>query len=323
MLVKELKDVIKKYNDDEKQKIIVELYKRVPKRVKEDYEIDDFITNLKEQEKTKKQEEVISIDNLEKEINYFLKCANNGLYASPNKIISKKERQNWRFKVKKYYKDLNSFLPDTDEGSRATDLLKGLYKVLSTGSNYLRFSNWETFKAVGVSQSEFLEVIMNRKLTKFLSHGVMKYCVDLLLVEYDPYGSHMGLLLAFENCLKTIEAKNIAIEELKNKNVEMKSKYLDAKKKNNRLAYDYEETINCLTELIFNIQISLDEVEDAIKYFHENYVAYNDEVKEFILLRRLEDYGLYNYWIEEYEKYAKKINYRDSLKEKYKELKRG
>ena len=42
MLVKELREVLKKYNNDDKDKIITELYKRIPKRVKEDYNIDNY-----------------------------------------------------------------------------------------------------------------------------------------------------------------------------------------------------------------------------------------------------------------------------------------
>ena len=52
-----------------------------------------------------------------------------GLYASPNKIVSKSERSNWRHKVKKYYKDLNNFKPDTEDGIKATDLDIKLFQV--------------------------------------------------------------------------------------------------------------------------------------------------------------------------------------------------
>lgn len=56
MKVKELRDTIKEYNIDDLNKIVVELYKRIPKQVKEDYEIDDFIINVKEEKKIVKEE---------------------------------------------------------------------------------------------------------------------------------------------------------------------------------------------------------------------------------------------------------------------------
>ena len=42
MKVAEIKEILKKYNNEEKEKIIIELYKRIPKRVKEDYNIDNY-----------------------------------------------------------------------------------------------------------------------------------------------------------------------------------------------------------------------------------------------------------------------------------------
>ncbi len=42
MLVKELKDVISKYSKEEKDKIIIELYKRIPKSKKEDYDKENY-----------------------------------------------------------------------------------------------------------------------------------------------------------------------------------------------------------------------------------------------------------------------------------------
>ena len=83
MKVKELRDTIKQYNVDDLNKIVVELYKRIPKQVKENYEIDDFIINVKEEKKLVKEEKKIDFQEFVKEINYFLQCARMGLYVSP------------------------------------------------------------------------------------------------------------------------------------------------------------------------------------------------------------------------------------------------
>ena len=50
MLLKDLKNEIKKYNKKELESIIVELYKRLPKSKKEDYDIDNFIKNMETSE---------------------------------------------------------------------------------------------------------------------------------------------------------------------------------------------------------------------------------------------------------------------------------
>jgi len=322
MLVKELRDIVKKYNEEDKEKIIIELYKKIPKRVKEDYDIDNYILNINN--KVTKEEKKISFEDLEKEVIYFLECARSELYSSPNRIIPKTERSKWRFKVKRFYKELNSFLPDTEEGNRATDLLKSLYKVLSHGTHYLLFSSWETFKAVQVSQAEFLEIIAKRKLVNGLIKENLLYCIDLLDVEYDPYDYHRSLLIAFETCLKTIDAKYMAIDLLKE---EKDKKYVELltlkkdKRISSHLLYDKKEKINYFVECILDIYFDLSEVEEAIKYFHKNYLKDNKEVKEYILLEFLEDNELYKEWIIEYEKHVGKIDYRESLKNKYNELK--
>ena len=105
MLISELKEEIKKYNQKDLESIIVELYKRIPKNKKEDYNIDDFIKNVDNKQKINSKKE-FNFEELEKEIKYFLSCVDNEYYVVPNKIVSKKERSSWRFKVKRYYKEL-------------------------------------------------------------------------------------------------------------------------------------------------------------------------------------------------------------------------
>lgn len=84
-------------------------------------------------------------------------------YVVANKTISKKERSSWRFKVKRYYKELNNILPNSQNGTKATLLLIEIFKRLSIGSNRLLFINWETFRALGVAQSEYYNTIMKRR----------------------------------------------------------------------------------------------------------------------------------------------------------------
>ena len=52
MKITELKPIIKKYNKEELESIVVELYKRIPKYTKEDYNIDNFIINIQNDIKT-------------------------------------------------------------------------------------------------------------------------------------------------------------------------------------------------------------------------------------------------------------------------------
>ena len=314
MKVSELREIIKKYNEEDKEKIIVELYKRIPKRTKEDYNIDNYIMNLNV--KVEKSDKEFTIEILEKEVNYFVECANSDLYASPNKIISKSERSKWRFKVKNFYKKLNSFLPTTEDGKKATDLLKDLFIILSFGTHYLTFSSWNTFGAIQISQSEFLMNIVQRKLANGITDDNLSYCIELLNVKYDPQEYHKSILISFESCLKTADARYKAIELLKKQVGLWKEKYRQ------KDSYENETYANYFIECIVDIYIQLCEVKNGISYFHKQYINRNKEIKEYILLEKLEEYGLYKEWILEYEKHLEKIDYRNELKEKYKEYKK-
>lgn len=199
----------------------------------------------------------------------------------------------------------------TEEGKKATDLLQKLYNILSYGTNYLTFSSWNTFGAIQVSQPDFLKNIIERKLVNGITKEGLEKCIKLLNVEYDPQEYHKSILVAFESCLKTTDARYMAIELLKE---QVENPEMIGKQKN---SYKENYFVECIVDLYFE----LCEVEKGIKYFHKQYKEKDKEVKEYILLKQLEEFELYKNWIVEYEKHLEKIDYRDSLKEEYKELK--
>lgn len=309
MKVNELREIVKKYNEIDKEKLVLELYKRIPKNIKEDYNIDEYIKNINV--KIGKENQEKTIEQIEKEVNYFIECAQDDLYVRPNKIIPKSERSKWRFKVKTFYKELNKFLPATEEGNKATDLLKDLFEILSFGTHYLTFSNWNTFGAIQISQSEFLNNIVQRKLSNGITKEKLLYCIQLLNAKHDPQESHKALLYSFEACLKTSDAKYMAIELLEKEVIKWKEKY----KKDDK--YENQEYTNYFVECIMDIYFELCEVKEGIRYFQKHYIERDKEIKEYILLEKLEEFELYKEWIMEYEKHLGKIDYRDRLKEKY------
>lgn len=313
MKVNELREILKNYNETDKEKIIVELYKRIPKNIKEDYNIDEYIKNINK--KIDNKDNKVSIEYLEKEVKYFIECANDDLYVRPNRVIPKNERSKWRFKVKTFYKELNSFIPTTEEGRKATDLLGELFEILSFGTNYLTFSSWNTFGAIQVSQSDFLENIVKRKLANGMTRENIKYCVELLNAKYDPQEYHRSILNSFESCFKTPDSRYLVIDLLKEQQTKWKEKY-----KKDKNYYNTEYT-NYFVECIVDIYFDLHEVKEGVSYFHKEYIESDKEIKEYILLRIMEELEMYKEWIVEYENNIGKINYRDTLKQKYKELK--
>ena len=316
MKVKELRDTIKQYNVDDLNKIVVELYKRIPKQVKEDYEIDDFIINVKEEKKIVKEEKKIDFQEFVKEINYFLQCARMGLYASPNKIISKKERPKWRFKVKKYYKELINVDVNTQKGKIATDLLLQLYSILSIGTTSLRFSNWDTFRSIQISQTEFLRTVLDRKMQEEVTKEDIKKCINILTLGVDSDTLTDSLFYIYSDSLNNDKQRLMSIEVLKENIVELQDKLKTKEVKNSwNKQYHIEKDINNFTTLILFLYININQVDDAIKFYYKNYIEDSKEVLMYCLLEYLEEFELYEEWVREYEK--NKVDYRDSINKKY------
>lgn len=153
---------------------------------------------------------------------YFLDCAKAGYYSSPNKVIPKKERSNWRFKVKRYYKELTKTIPTIDIGVKSTKLLIELHELVSRGTNTLVFTNWDTFRALGVNQVEYLDMLYKRILSTGNSINNIKVCIDLLDNCKDPDILDEFLINVFINNLRTEESKLTAINLLDEKVVEVK-----------------------------------------------------------------------------------------------------
>lgn len=175
---------------------------------------------------------------------------------------------------------------------------------------------WNTFGAIQVTQSEFLKDIVDRKLFSGISSENLQSCIDLLEAKYDPQEFHKNVFGVIESSLKTTDAKYLAIELLQKKVDKWNEKY------NKKQDYDNEVMLNYFVENIVYIYFDLYETDKGIKYFKKKYVCKNKEVKEYILLEMIDEYDFYIEWINEYEKNVGKIPYRESLKEKYKELKK-
>lgn len=317
MLVSELKTEIEKYDKKELKSIIIELYKRIPKNKKEDYNIDEFIKDIKKNNKTNKK--LIDFETLQKEIIYFLQCVDNEYYAIPNKIVSKKERSSWRFKVKRYYKELNNILPNSNNGYSATLLLIEIFKRLSIGSNRLLFINWETFRALGVSQADYYDYLIKRILYHGYTKENLEKCIDLLDIPKDPYELSYDMFWIFLSNLKTCDTKEISIELLNEKINILNQKLKETK--NSHQEFDIKENINNYVKCVLELYLMLNKYEVGIKYFHKNYIESTKEVKEYVLLNKLEDLELTKEWLKEYERNMNKIKFRESLKEKYNNLK--
>ena len=209
---------------------------------------------------------------------------------------------------------------DSPDGEVATKLLIELYKRLSKGSNYLLFANWETFRALGVEQDEYFVLIIKRLLYKDINEDILNICIDILNLPNDPYGDAYDYIYKlYASMLKNDETKSISIKILNDIIVESKIK-LKGLGKYSSGRYELEEKIRHNTICVSSIYFNSGKYDEGINYFNDNYMESSEEVKQYIILRELYNRELYDYWIKVYE--SKKIKYRDSLVEQYKELKK-
>lgn len=180
------------------------------------------------------------------------------------------------------------------------------------------FTNWNTFGASRIEQRDYYDVLIKRITFNGLTKESLKECVDLISVDKDPNG--YSLFNAFINNLKTIDSINISIDLFKKEKIIFLKEELSDTKNDIDSYYinkNIKDCILCIVDLYF---INKD-IDKGIKYFKGNYYERSNEIKECILLCELEDYGLYDEWIKEYESNIGKIDYRDILIEKYNELK--
>ncbi|MDW7662336.1 MAG: hypothetical protein SCL54_13025, partial [Bacillota bacterium] len=162
MLIAELRELLKKYNEDDLRRIISEMYKAMPKKIREEKDIDVLIQDvhslMNNGKRNAMKDKPLNIERLTFEIEEFIDYAYMQYYLTPNQFVHKKERPKWRFKVKGYIKELQGISIATQEGEKATELLQKLYEMLSYACGYSLFNSDNPFNSVGIGQVELLDI---------------------------------------------------------------------------------------------------------------------------------------------------------------------
>lgn len=323
MLVKELRELLKKYKEDELRTLIVDIYKLLPKKVKEDKEIDSLIENMVAF-KNKGKKEVrkdVDISKLNARIELFVEYAYNQYYLVPNRNVPKKERPKWRFTVKAFINDLIMFYPDTEDGALATKLLVKLYKMLSYACGYYLFNTENPFASVGIYQEELLDIIVKRMFASGIDREVIKEAVKLSVSSHaarDTLSDTLAQIPGFN--LKTSDVRYMAVEQGESVRKEMLSERA-GKRPGSNDEFWIRYRINCLVTATTKIYMDLCEYDNAVKYFMKNYTERDKEIVIYVLLDIFERYGNIEYWKKIYEDaVSKKIDLREELIDKYEYL---
>jgi len=156
MRIAEVRTLLEKYSEQQLRLIIAEMYKAIPKAIKEDKDIDGILTNPDEltpsKARKKEQPSVPDIETLQYETEQFIEYAYNQYYFAPNTIIPKGQRPKWRFISKRLYKALLAAAASEEHLPLASDLLTQLYVMLCYSCSYTLFSAYDSFQSVGIER---------------------------------------------------------------------------------------------------------------------------------------------------------------------------
>ena len=144
MKVDELRSILKDYSADDVRKVLVAVYKAIPKKVKEERGIDALINNPNPPKnaaasKTRQKPAEVDPDLVVFDTQDFVSNAEDQNYFAPNRMVPKKKRSNWRFEAKGLYRNLLLAMASTAEPPLlrdAADTLESLYRVLCRGCAY-------------------------------------------------------------------------------------------------------------------------------------------------------------------------------------------
>ena len=191
MKISELRALLDRTSSENIKRMLVEVYRALPKKTRENLAIDELLKNPAATRAGAKQSKALAhsvdIDDLEPELEEFLSDAYARNYFAPNRFVPKSERPKWRFKAKRFFKEINAAVVEPGSIEKASDLLEKLYHMLCYACDFVLFSAYDPFQSVGIAQTEFLDAVFGLKaehleLGKFIDYGQL-HTTSLLASE--------------------------------------------------------------------------------------------------------------------------------------------
>lgn len=325
MKIQEFRDIIKKCNRDDAEKIASEMYKLLPKNKKEEADplIEDIISGRTSPKKQKVNVK-LDFDSLKEEINVFLDHVDNDLYLKPNRIVPKNKRSKWRFEVKNFIKLINEIPADGENGEESTRLLRELYKRLAHGCGFYIFPSDDPFQSIGIRQPDFYEMLVKRTFaTGFTDEKIKNMLEDATLVFIDRDSLHSELEAIYADLLATSEVKYRALSIIKEYVEQFETELNQDKNNLSHNNYRIKSFIEELCETMLIISILLNKPEDTVRYYWEHVHDLKKEITLYKILDTIREFGDEKLWIKVYEDGIKNnIQPRDSLSMHYQKLKK-
>ncbi len=304
MKVAELREKLQGYSRDRLEGIILEMYKAMPKPVKEAKGIDMIIINPNAKTTRRIEPVLRDLEDIRWETEEFLSDAYNQYYFAPNSVIPKSKRPGWRFIARRLFKELQQAAGNQDNVPAAWGLLKQLYRMLCYSCRYVLFSGNDPFDSVGVRQVDFYRAVLD--LGRKVESAREFVRESILLALGNDLNTHTlweDLLEAIVACLETADMKEMAIEVCNDLRMDAAAGRLRdlvafSEGDKDHRAKDF---VNNLAVLGWMCYMALAQPEDAIRYFRQYHLEKNSEIALYVLLRMIEQRQSWGLWLQTYE----------------------
>ncbi len=306
MRINEVRNLLSRYSKDQLCFIISEIYKSLPKAIKNGCDIDGLLANpdafLQKGKGIRKQTSIPDIEELSYEIEEFIENAYKQYYFAPNNVIPKQKRSQWRFMVKRFHRDLLAAAVLPENLQIVSELLEKLYKLLCYSCSYVLFSSNDSFNSIGIDQADFFGTVLalksqNRQEKDFITEAMLlivgnfmngdMFNAKSMDIFFEFISDHDSLLLAEEISVDLLR-------ELKRTPRKKSSGSMDDS--------NHKDKLNHLVEITFLSCAYLHDFDRGIMYYLKNYDCYHEEVKLYKLITLLQKFDQGDFIVREYQR---------------------
>jgi hypothetical protein len=334
MRVDELRKIVAGYDQEVARRLVVEVYKMIPKKERDDAGLDELIRRFPEAGKITRKPKasadlITDFAELEGVTEELVENAALGYYLSPNRIVPKTARSRWRFAVRKPLKSLIAVKGENSE--EAALLLVELYRMLSHACGYYIFHTEAPFSAVGFTQPELLEIVLGKLFANGPTREAVRLAVYIILESHvDRETLHQQLQYPLLCQLKTSDTRLLALEECEFFMTHFKdplsrpyaSEWFTPTYSRENWGIDFSPSVteHC-AELYLRIAIALSEYDKGVRYFKKHRGLSRPEVNLYRLLHVLGEYlddgpEMVGVWLKAYDAaVARGVEPRSELRE--------
>lgn len=299
MNIKDIKTHLKTAKKDQLVKIILDIYKQLPKKLIEEKGIDLLFTNNPSIIESTAQNMDKKALALIKEIETFVRNFLDGNYYYANRIVTKSKRAKWRFEIMRYLKETDLYYSNTTHKKELADQYINLYKAICVGCNSDCVGVSNPFKSIQRKQEDYFFNVISYMKDHYSGQALYEKLFEMVYDKgisedeedyyFDERKQYVDLYLAIFKSFESPMIKDQIIEIAKknaiDNNALIKEYNIKEKRKYNSKSFIPVESLAMavVKMLILNAQIP-----DAITYMKEikqdqDNLNYNNKLTLFML----------------------------------------